>query len=283
MDASAVTATTSRWRRVGPALCALVAVAGCSDVRRAAEQPFEPAAADYLTVATTLPAPGFWDAPSEPATPTTVDRGFEWAIADALARRLGLELRIVVVPFDRIVAGDLGGADLALAQVSITESRAEAVDFSTPYFDTSAAVLARSGESMTDLKTARERSWCIVSSTTEADFVNGVIRPDDVLERQDDLACAQAVRNGEVDASLLDLPSALVLQQRVDGLDTVARFGTDEHYGAVLPKGSPNVEQIDAALRELDSNGSLRSFAESWLSTITGRDPLDIPVIEART
>ncbi len=38
------------------------------------------------------------------------------------------------VPFGRIVAGDLGGADVALAQITTTADRRDHLDFSVPYY-----------------------------------------------------------------------------------------------------------------------------------------------------
>ena len=90
-----------------------------------------------------------------------------------------LDLTVVDVPFGDIIAGKLHGADLALAQVSITKAREKAVDFSTPYFTSQPTVVARKGRDLTDLATAREWTWSARESTTEADFIDDVIRPDD--------------------------------------------------------------------------------------------------------
>lgn len=228
-----------------------------------------------LTVATSLPAPGFWDedADGQPAG------GFEYDVAEALAERFGLRLDVVDVPFDQLTSGNLGDADLALAQITITDARAEHVDFSTPYYTTSAGVLAGAGTTIGDLRTAAEQRWVVVTGTTEAAFVADVIQPDaDTLEVTDDTAAAQAVQDGRADAALVDVSSALVLEQRFDGLDTVARFDTDERYGAAVPKGDRhNLELVDAGLRALDADGSLRDFADD--SIHAHADPTDLPVI----
>ena len=70
-----------------------------------------------LTVATTLPAPGFWEGDDV----TIVGGGYEWGLARALADEFDLNLKIIDVPFADIVAGDMDGADMALAQIEITD------------------------------------------------------------------------------------------------------------------------------------------------------------------
>lgn len=251
----------------------MVLVAACDDVRSAGDQSFEPNREGVLTVATALPAPGFW----EHGADGDFTGGFEYGIAAALAERFGLELDVVDVPFGDLVVGDLHGADLAMSQISITEARAEAVDFSTTYYETSAGVLAPSGTTVPDLKTARGLSWCVVSGTTEAELVAATIRPSDPpVEVGDDVGCATAVADGTVDAALLDLASAVVLRQQFAGLDAVARFNTDERYGVAMANGDRRLELVDAGLRALDSDGTLTDLAQQYLtpSVDTGRIPV---------
>jgi len=254
----------------------LLASAACNDVRNVSQPEFTSVTAGTLAIATTLPAPGFWDG----ETATSLTGGFEWAIARALADRFHLELKVVDVPFDRIVSGDFGGADMAISQISVTDKRGKSVDFSVPYYTTGAGVLGRDGDKLTDLKTARKRRWAVLGGTTHAAFIADVIRPDaDVLVFDDNVAVAQAVADGTVDDGLFDLTTALVLQHQVDGVATVASFATDERYAIALPNGSDNLALVDAAVQALDADGSLKSFADKWLDPVLGADPNAIPVI----
>ena len=91
---------------------------------------FTPRTPGTLTVATAqVPDPGFWS-----GTAAHPSGGLEYELARALAARFGLaRTKVIVVPFARLVAGDLGGADLALSDITVTAERAEHVSFSTPY------------------------------------------------------------------------------------------------------------------------------------------------------
>ena len=255
---------------------------GCDDAREVAGQRFTPAEPGILTVAVSLPAPGYWDVDDS----GVAVGGFEFELASAIADRLDLTLAWREVPFDRLVAGDLGGADLALSQISVTDERKAAVRFSTPYYESAAGVVAAAGDDIADLATARDRSWGVVEGTTEEDLVREVVRPDDTVLFADETACVEAVADETVDACLLDLPTALVLEQEVDGVATVARFLTREQWAIALPDDAPsldaNVAAVDAAVRALDNSGVIDDLAAEWLESRFARDPADLPVIEAR-
>ena len=255
--------------------CAVLA-SGCAAAKETAEGAFDPAHEGTLTVATNLPAPGFWRGD----TATTVDGGFEWGIAQALADAFDLDLEIVDIPFDDIVTGNLHGADLALAQVSVTSARKDALDFSAPYLDTQPTVVSRAGEDLTDLATAREWTWAVRESTTEVDFVDDVIRPEsDAVVTDSESDAIERVRDGDVDAALMDLATALVLTKNVDDVEAIARFDDIEGIAVALPRDSENVETVNKELASLRSDGTLDDLDQRWLEPAFARDPRDLPVI----
>jgi hypothetical protein len=53
------------------------------------------------------------------------------------------------------VRGHLDGADLALSDITITEARAEHLDFSTPYLKAPPSILVRPGTEVADGNAAR--------------------------------------------------------------------------------------------------------------------------------
>jgi polar amino acid transport system substrate-binding protein len=253
---------------------------GCGEVTKVAENTFEPASPGRVVVATSLPSPGFWEGDDV----ATLDGGFEWGLARTLADKLGLHVSFRDVPFPDIVTGDLHGADVALAQVTITDQREHRVKFSVTYFDSAPAVLAPSdADDIHDLATARDRSWVVERDTTEQSFVDDVIRPDkSVVAVDGEAEAVDAVRSGDADAALLDLPAALVIAAQVPDLDVHARFDDPERYGIVLPENSPDINRraVDKVLRGLLADGTVDDLADRWLQPVFASDPDDIPVIE---
>jgi polar amino acid transport system substrate-binding protein len=263
------------------ALLLAALAAGCgTSLPSEATGTFTPRHDGVLTVATNLPAPGFWEGSSA----ATVHGGFEYGIAQEMARRFHLgRVRVVDEPFTGITGGSLaGGADLALAQVTITAERERRERFSIPYWDANLGVLVRPGTEVPDLATARARHWAYQTGTTSQSFVATVIRPSHPSRGYAGLdQLLAALRGGTVDAVLLDLPLGLVEAKDSHGrLEVAAQFVTGERYGAVLPKDSPNREAVDAALRAMQADGTLAALADRWLVPAFGQDPDTVPAIQ---
>jgi polar amino acid transport system substrate-binding protein len=268
-----------RWRMRIAAVGAVASFAwGCAGSRDAAGE-FTPVTPGVLTVATNLPAPGFWEGSLEDLT-----GGFEYGIARELASRFDLRLEVVDVPFGDLVSGELHGADLALAQVTVTSEREEHLTFSVPYFPANMGILVREGDRIDDLADARDSTWAVQRSTTEEDFVDDVIRPKGEPVRLDSIdAVVAAVRDGDVDAGLLDLPTALVSANRSDRqLDVTAQFVTTQQMAIAMPDDTDDKEAVDSAMRALSASGDLDDLVRRELEPALGRDPDAVRRIVAR-
>ncbi len=274
---------TSPVRRLTPLLSLLLLLASvlaCSSPDDPAGE-FEPGTDGVLTVATDLPAPGFWSG----AAVDALDGGFEYEIARALAERFGLRLEVIELPFERLARGDLVGADLAIAQLTATDERAQSMTFSTSYLPANLGVLVHTGAKVSSVADARRLRWVAQEDTTHVGFLETVIAPDEepLLRETFDEAVA-AVRDHAVDAGLFDLPAALAAAASSNGtLKVTGQFVTDQHLAIALPKDSSNVEAVNSALRQLAASGELDRLEASELEPVLGRDPGGIPVITART
>jgi polar amino acid transport system substrate-binding protein len=251
-------------------VAATLAVSGCGG--SAAGSAFSPAHPGVLTVATAfLPASGFWQ--GDPPT----SGGFEAGLAAALARHLGLDrVHVVQVPFGAIIHGRLGGADLALSQLTPTKEREKFVDFTAPYLDSPPGVLARKGVEASDVKRLRELDWVVSRLSTLTPIVHDRIRPVRPPVVVDDRSQALAVlRSGRADALMLDLPVALGLAHTDSRFHVLGQLAGEEDLAAALPNGSPNREILDSAIRALDSDGTIDRLVSKWL----GKSQAGVPLI----
>jgi polar amino acid transport system substrate-binding protein len=191
----------------GLALALLLIGCGDDGATNPAAGDFTPLHDGVLTVATELPAPGFWDGGGADGTdPDHLTGGFEYDLAHELADKLGLDrVEVVDVPFDRLVGGQARGFDLALAQVSITRRRSRHVAFSVPYLTTPVGVAGRADLDVPDLAEARTLRWGVAEGTTEVDVLDDLVRPDDEPKVYPTVAAAlAAVTRGEVDVAAAD-------------------------------------------------------------------------------
>ncbi|MDN5859604.1 MAG: transporter substrate-binding domain-containing protein, partial [Pseudonocardia sp.] len=228
---------------------------------------FTPATPGVLTVATyAVPITGFWEGSADAPT-----GGFEDGLAHALAQRFGLgAVQVVEVPFGRLIAGDVGGADVVLGGLTPTEQRRQVLDFSVPYLASRPAVLVRAGTAVPDVYTAKRLRWAVTAGSTNATALAEQIAPDPPVTANPNLAVSEAqLRAAAVDAMLLDLPDAMVRAAASGGALTVAAtLPGDDDIAAAVPRGSPNAAAVDAAIRRFLSDGTLRALADRWL----GRD-----------
>ncbi len=268
-----------RWSITAAVVALVASVAVSCGADQDAGGSFEPSIPGVLTVATSLPALGFWDGDD-------IDHltgGFEWGIAEALGERFDVDVTYVDVPFEQLAAGDLGEADVALAQISITDGRLDIMDLSEPYYLTHAGALARNGIELRDLADAKELRWVVEESTTEQDFLEDVIRPDDEpIISPDREHTLDALRDGRAEVALLDLPTAMVIANVSADLEVPAQFATEEQYAVALPKDSANTEAVSSAIRAFATDGTLDDLIETYLAPLLGGDPDDVRLITTK-
>lgn len=236
---------------------------------------FTPLSADTLTIATNLPAPGFFNG-------NDVDHlngGLEYGIAVELAKRLGLSKGVKVnnVSFDGLVAGQAGGFDLAFSQVTITSDRAKVVDFSVPYFSSDQGIMVNKGTKVPDATAAKALQWGVQQSTTGQSYLTDTLKPKKEPRVYSETTQAfTALQAKQIDAVLLD--TAIVLQQASQSgspFEVVGQFKTGESYGAILPKGSKNLAAVNRVLQSMLDDGTIGRLTAQYL----GADPSKIPVI----
>lgn len=232
-----------------------------------------------LTVATSLPAPGFWNGDD----PGSITGGFEDGLAKDIAEAAGLDdTKIVNVSFDALVAGQSTGYDLALSQVTITPDRAKVVTFSTPYFASDQGILVKAGTQVDNLADAQKLKWGAQGATTGLDFLNDQVKPDQEPNvYQDTPSMFTALQASQVEAVLLDTSIVLGQAAESDGaLEVVGQFKSGEAYGAILPKGSANKCPVDNIIKALKADGTLEALNTQWLVPIFKGDPTKVPFIK---
>ncbi|MFI0720631.1 ABC transporter substrate-binding protein [Streptomyces sp. NPDC021224] len=238
--------------------------------------------AGKLTVGTDNPAYEPWFSDDKPAN----GKGYESAVAYAVAQRLGFGPGQVVwqkVPFNSAFSPGAKNFDFDINQVSISDERKKTVDFSPGYYDVRQAVVARKGSpiagatTLADLKQAKLGAQV---GTTSLDTITGVVKPakQPAVFQRNDLAVA-ALKNGQVDGIVVDLPTAFYITgAQVQDAKVVGQFdsagGPSEQFGLVLDKGSKLTPCVSAAVTQLRSDGTLAGLEKQWLT-----DAVDAPVL----
>lgn len=270
---------TARWTTL--AAVAALALAACAPADDDAAAPtdgsLDTVTDGVLTIATSDPAYEPWIVDNDPSN----GEGFESAVAYAVADQLGFDADAVewtVASFDQIIAPGAKDFDLAINQVSISDERKASLDFSSPYYTTSQAVVTletSAGADATTIADLKELKIGAMVGTTSLTAAQEVIDPSTpVSPFNDNDQVKQALTSGLVDAIVVDLPTALyITAAELDGgtiVGTLADSAGGDEFGLVLDKGSALTTPVTAAVDALREDGTLGDLEAEWLTDAAG-------------
>jgi len=237
-----------------------------------------------ITIGTGEPAYYPWVIDDAPES----GEGFEAAIAYAVAEELGFAADDVVwvrTTFDEAIAPGPKDFDFNLQQFSITEERAQAVDFSSPYYETTQVVITTEASAAAGATSIADLQGYLIGAqvgTTSLDAIEQQIQPTagaQVFNTNDDAKLA--LESGQVDAIVVDLPTAFYLTgvELTGGLIIGQLPKPDgksgDEFGLVLAKDSSLTADVTAAVDALREDGTLQAIADEWLA-----DAADAPVLQ---
>ena len=223
-----------------------------------------------LTFGTDQPAYSPWFIDDDPAN----GKGFESAVAYAVADKLGYgkdDVKWVRVPFNAAIAPGPKTFDANLNEFSITDERKQAVDFSSPYFDVTQALVtlksspAAQVKALDGLTGLRLGAQVGTTSYTAAKAID----PDVAVFNNNDDAKAALV-NGTVDGIVVDLPTAFYMTgAELDNgviVGQLPQVGVPEQFGLVLDKGSALTGCVSTAVDQLRQDGTPAVLEKTWLA-----------------
>ena len=225
-----------------------------------------------LTVATDKPAYPPYFENDDPSN----GEGFESAVAYAIGKQLGYpksKIEWTVEQFDSSYAPGPKDFDFDVNEISITPTREKAVDFSVPYYSANQAVVALEDSEAAKAKSLAELKDTKIGvqiNTTSLSAVDEEIEPSskpEVFNSSGDVVTA--LKNGQVEAVVVDLPTALYLTAaQVENATIVGQFGKaeGEEWGALLAKGSPLTGCVSGAIEALEESGELEKITQRWMS-----------------
>jgi len=252
--------------------CAKSASSTASSAASCAKADLKTLTAGKLTIATGQPAYFPWMIDDKPET----GNGFEGAVAYAVAKQLGFANSDVVwvrTTFDSAVTPGAKNFDFNLQQFSITPDRAKAVDFSSPYYTAPQAIVSFKGSkiagktSIADLKSAKLGA---AVGTTSLDAIQNQIGIKPQVFN-DNAAGVSALKNGQIDGLVVDLPTAFYLSgvEVTNGLivGQLPSTGGGDQFGLLLSKGSALTSCVSAAVDAITKDGTLAAITDKWLAT----------------
>ncbi|QAT49680.1 transporter substrate-binding domain-containing protein [Caproiciproducens sp. NJN-50] len=198
--------------------------------------------------------------------------GIDVEIANKIAQKLGLKLKINDVNFDSLtVELQTNKCDFVAAGWSIKPDRQKNVDFSNVYYDASQAIIIPKSSSIkapTDLngKTVGVQqgttgdTYCTNEDGKSEVKVGTVKRynkaPDAILD----------LINGRIDAVVIDdFPATKYVGKNSDKIEKLNDALTNEQYAIGVKKGNTALlDVINGVLKDMESSGELDQIVEKY-------------------
>ncbi len=193
--------------------------------------------------------------------------GIDAEIADAIAKKLGLELKIEDMEFESIIiAVSQGKADLGLAGMTVTEDRLKSVDFTDSYATGIQVVIVTEDSPIKTLEDLEGKKVGVQFGTTGDSLVKEKLGEDSADQYNKGSDAIMALKQGKVDAVVIDNQPALSYVGTTDGLKILDTEFAVEDYAAAIAKGNEGlVEAINNALAELKSDGTIQSILDKYI------------------
>jgi polar amino acid transport system substrate-binding protein len=190
--------------------------------------------------------------------------GFDIAVAEAVAKELGLEPNPQKFKFASIVAGVKSDRfDAAVASHTITDKRLKEVDFSTPYYYSGPQIFVRPDS---DVETSADLKDLEIAVSKGSTYVETAKEHTDKIQTYDsDVVALQALSNGKHDVVITDfITGALAIKE---GFDIVAkeRLGESEQAIAINKENPELLKAVNEALEKLREDGTLAKLSKEWI------------------
>ena len=198
--------------------------------------------------------------------------GFDVDLVDLVAKRLGAKQEIVDTPFEGIQSGeDLNSrkCDIAAAAMTITDERAEKIDFSDPYFDANQALLVKKGSGIKSFDDLKGKTLGVQSGTTGKMYAEENAKGVELKDYEDLALELSSVKSGQIPAAINDIPVLLDYVQKNPELEVAAQFETGEQYGFGMKKETSAKlrEVVNEVLSKAKSDGTYDEIYEKWFGT----------------
>ena len=213
-------------------------------------------------------------------------QGYDVYFADRLAKDLGVKVNYVSTEAaNRIEYLQTGKVDVILANFTVTDERAEEVDFADPYMNVSLGVVSKKDNEITTLDNWNKDDSIIVISGTTAETYLTKNYPDIPLQKFDSYATAkEAFENGTSVAWANDNTEVLAfaLQNEDKGYVVgIPELGSADSIAPAVTKGNDTLRSwINDEIKSLSEEQFFHADYEATLADTYGLDYEDSLVIE---
>ncbi|OQY49190.1 MAG: ABC transporter substrate-binding protein [Anaerolineaceae bacterium 4572_78] len=207
--------------------------------------------------------------------------GWDYDACNEICRRLNCTPVYVEAAWDGLIAAvEEGQFDIAANGVTITEERAQVVDFSDGYMSIEQRIMVRVDEnrfeSAQELKNNSDLTLGTQVGTTNFNTAVDLVGEERVISFNDFGLAVQALISGDVDAVIMDETAGQgYVGVNAEKINLIGDSLSSDQLGFIFPQGSKLVEPFNEALASMREDGTLEELAMKYFSdnfTLTDED-----------
>ncbi|MFQ5435888.1 MAG: substrate-binding periplasmic protein, partial [Anaerolineae bacterium] len=198
--------------------------------------------------------------------------GWDYEAIDAMCALINCTPVYVEAAWEGMIQAVADGQfDMAADGITITEDRAEIVDFSDGYINIEQRLLVRIDEdrveSVADVQDNADIRIGTQTGTTNYETAVASFGADRIEAFEQFPFAVQALLAGDIDVVIMDETAGQgYVGVNADALKLVGESLSSDQLGFIYTKGSELVEPFNAALAELTANGTLEELAAKYFS-----------------
>ena len=193
--------------------------------------------------------------------------GIDVEVADAIAKKLGLELEVDDMDFDAaLLAVQQNKSDIVMAGVTVTDDRKLVMNFTDSYATGVQVVIVKEGSDVT-LDNLGEKMIGTQRGTTGYIYTSDDYGDDHVTAYDNGASAVQALINGQVDCVVIDSAPAEAFVAANAGLTILdTEYVTESYAIGVNKDNTALLDAINQALAELTADGTVQSIVDKYIS-----------------
>ena len=196
--------------------------------------------------------------------------GWDYVAFAEICTRLHCTPKFVETAWDGLIQSVAAGQnDIGADGITITEERAQTVDFSSGYVQIQQRLLVRKGEtrfnSIEELAANPEFVLGTQVNTSNYETATDYLPEERIKAFEQFPFAIQALIAGDVDAVIIDeIVGSGYQGENADQLELIGPSISSDELGFVFAKGSDLVEPVNQALEAMRADGTLESLNEKY-------------------
>jgi cystine transport system substrate-binding protein len=198
--------------------------------------------------------------------------GFDVDIAKELAKRIGVKPEFTAQEFSGLIPSlQKKKFDAVISQVTITEDRKKAIDFTEPYITNHVNIIVNNKTNdITKLEDFKGKTIGVGLGTNDESYLRNEVLPkvgDFEIKTYDDVITSlKDLNSGRIDATINNLYALKpILDKNGFQIKAVGEPIKSDQAGVAINKNSPELKDaLNKALKDMKDDGTYKTIFKKW-------------------